>query len=249
MTIVLRDFAPPFKKLLMKDYVNEDNSRQLILLAVILALIFFGWGSKLIYPFQMLTVFFHEASHAIAAILTGGEVLEFGLDPRQGGHVLSRGGSPFWLATSGYIGSCIWGSLIYLCAARTEWDRWLLGSLGILIVLLAVYFGARDFALYFSLLTGGAIVLMAKFAPKGVDDFLLRVIGLTSMVYAPLDIYSDVLDRTHVVSDAVILSREVGGPAVVWGVLWILVSLAVVLLTLKFSLKKTRPPKPVKPIK
>ena len=90
---------------------------------------------------------------------------------------------------------------------------------------------------------------MAKFAPKGLDDFMLRVIGLTSMVYAPLDIYSDVLDRTHVVSDAVILSRELGGPAVFWGVLWILVSLAVVALTMKLSLKKTKLTKPVKPIK
>ena len=54
---------------------------------------------------------------------------------------------------------------------------------------------------------------------------MLLVLGLTSALYALLDIRSDVLARPHLESDAVLLARFTGVPAVVWGVLWIGVAL------------------------
>jgi hypothetical protein len=50
---------------------------------------------------------------------------------------------------------------------------------------------------------------------------ILVVLGLTSCLYAILDIKSDVLDRPHLPSDAHMLAELTGVPTVAWGVIWI----------------------------
>ena len=69
------------------------------------AVIFLLWDYSVMIPLKIFVVFLHEASHAFATLLTGGEVLELSLSPRQGGHVLSRGGNLFLLVSAGYLGS------------------------------------------------------------------------------------------------------------------------------------------------
>jgi len=200
--------------------------------------IFALWSTKYLYPLKMLTVFFHEASHAIAAVLTGGKVTAFELNPNQSGLVRSQGGSQFWLSTSGYLGSCLWGSLIYLSAARSKLDRWVLGLLGLIMVFIPLYFGGNDYSRWFGIFGGLATMITAYFLPVPICDLILRVTGLTSMSYAVLDIQYDVLTRTDRRSDAVILADNLGGSAIMWGVIWIALSLLVIALTIKFSFRK-----------
>jgi hypothetical protein len=53
------------------------------------------------------------------------------------------------------------------------------------------------------------------------------VLGLTSTLYAILDIKSDVLDRPHLPSDAAMLAEMTGIPTAAWGILWIAIALLV----------------------
>ena len=55
-------------------------------------------------------------------------------------------------------------------------------------------------------------------------------LGLTSALYAILDIKSDILDRPHLRSDAFMLSELTGIPTVAWGAIWIAAALAVTFL-------------------
>jgi hypothetical protein len=81
------------------------------------------------------------------------------------------------------------------------------------------------------------MLLSANFLATIYNDFLLRLIGLTSMAYVPLDIYSDTISRSYLRSDAAMLAAEFGGSTVLWGVIWILISLIVIFYCLKYSLK------------
>ena len=56
---------------------------------------------------------------------------------------------------------------------------------------------------------------------------VLAFLGLTSCLYAVLDVKSDVLERPGAPSDAAALADITGIPGPVWGVLWIAVSLVV----------------------
>ena len=58
-----------------------------------------------------------------------------------------------------------------------------------------------------------------------MNDWLLRVIGLTSCLYAILDIKSDVLDRSELPSDARMLSEVTPLPTEFWGFLWIIIAI------------------------
>jgi hypothetical protein len=82
------------------------------------------------------------------------------------------------------------------------------------------------------------MLLSSEFLATIYNDFLLRLIGLTNIAYVPLDIYSDTILRSHLRSDAFMLASEFGGATVVWGGLWMIISLVIIFFCLRFSLKK-----------
>ena len=62
---------------------NKFNGMEIPLVLAVIAL--FCWHSPLLLPVKLLTVFFHELSHGLAAILTGGSIVSIGLNLNQGG--------------------------------------------------------------------------------------------------------------------------------------------------------------------
>ena len=82
------------------------------------------------------------------------------------------------------------------------------------------------FGFIFCLVVGFLMLFLASRAEDGWHNFLLKLIGITSCLYAVLDIKSDILDRPHLHSDAVALQQLTLIPSVVWGVLWMALSIA-----------------------
>ena len=216
--------------------------KQILLLLSILCGIFFLWEYPILYPLKLLVVFFHESSHAIMTVITGGEVVEMLINPQQGGHVLSRGGNRFLTLSAGYLGSLLWGITLYLLAAKSSLDKTIMRVLAIVVMAIAVLFIRDLFTLAFSLITGVIMLLLASKVHLVVNDLILRVIGLTSMLYAPLDIVSDTIIRSNLRSDAFMLADEYGGSTLMWGGLWALISIALVIVALKMSISTTSPP-------
>lgn len=211
--------------------------KQLLILFSVIIAIFFLWSTPALYPLKLLIVFFHESSHALMTIATGGQVIELEIDRMQGGHVISAGGNRFITLTAGYLGSLIWGVVIYLLAVGSKYDKAIMFCLGIIIMVVTTLFVRDLFAFGFGGLTGLFMILMGVKAPMQINDIILRVIGVTSMLYVPLDVYSDTIVRTSLRSDAFMLAEEFGGTTVLWGTIWLLVSVVILIATLKISLK------------
>jgi hypothetical protein len=68
------------------------------------------------------------------------------------------------------------------------------------------------------------MLALAAFLPHRVSEEFLKVIGLTSCLYAVLDLKSDILDGSGRPSDASLLAEHTGLPAWLWGLLWIAVA-------------------------
>ena len=198
---------------------------QLLALSVLIAVL---WQTPLVLPLKILVVFLHEVSHVLATVLTGGEVLSLTLDPREGGMVISRGGNRFMTLSAGYTGSLMIGAMLFLLALRTTWDRLILAALGIVLIIVCALYIRSWFALGFTCVMALSMLLAARFLGREANDLILRVIGLTSMIYVPLDIFSDTIARSHLRSDAYMLAEEFGGSTMFWGVIWLLISLAVI---------------------
>ena len=214
----------------------------MLLLVLLAAAVIALWETPLVYPLKILVIFFHELSHGAMAVLTGGEIVEIEVVAQEGGKCITRGGSRFLTLSAGYLGSLFWGGVILSAAARTRLDRPLAAALGALLVVIAAIYvrPVISFGFGFGVAAGLALIAAGAWLSERWNDLLLRLIGLTSCLYAIADIKSDVLDRPHLRSDAAMLAELTGMPTVVWGVIWIGLAVVVGGAFLVFASKDTR---------
>ena len=83
------------------------------------------------------------------------------------------------------------------------------------------------FGFVYTLVAGLVLLLVAAKLRPAASEWLLAAIGSMSMLYAVADMASDVVFRHAGASDAAALARLTGIPALVWGFIWIGVSLGV----------------------
>ncbi len=197
---------------------------------------FLLWNTPVMIPLKILVVFLHELSHAMATILTGGEVISLSVSPQQGGLVTARGGSRFLSLSAGYLGSLLIGVALLLAALKTKADRIIMALCGAMTLLVTALYVREGFALIFGVATAAGMLAMARYLSQPINDLALRVIGLTSMIYVPYDIFSDTIARASLRSDARMLAEEFGGTTMMWGGLWLILSFCVIGLCLRYGL-------------
>ncbi|GAB6042499.1 M50 family metallopeptidase [Endothiovibrio diazotrophicus] len=209
----------------------------IVYLALVVLAVLAAWDTPVVYPLKLLVVWFHELSHAVATVATGGTVQQMVVNQMQGGHVISLGGNRFITLSAGYCGSLLIGAALYAITVQTRQDRVTTAVLGVMMIVVALLFVRNLFGLGFSLATAAALLAMARYLSDGINDFVLRVIGLTTMMYVPLDIFSDTIQRSHLHSDAYMMAEEIGGTTMMWGAVWLLISLAIIGLTLRWTIR------------
>ncbi len=209
-----------------------------------LAGIFLGvlvlWDTFLVYPLKVLVVLLHEISHGLAAVLTGGSIDRIEVNSDGSGVCYTLGGSRFVTLSAGYLGSMGLGALILVGASRSRSDRPLAAGVGVVLVAITLLFVRNAFGFAFGLAFGAALAAAAWKLPARVADTALKIIGLTSCLYAILDIKSDILDRPGIGSDADMLAEYTRIPTLVWGALWILAALAAAGLALRAAARGER---------
>lgn len=187
------------------------------------------------YPFRLFGTFVHEICHGLAAILTGGEFQRFAVNPNLSGVAFSRGGISWIIASAGYVGSTLFGGLLLVISARGVSARRVLMGLGIVLGLLCLLFVRNLFGLLAGAVLAAALVLAAQRLPARWAAGLLLLLAVQMM----LDSVGSVLDlvqlsaTTGVTTDAAIMARATGIPAIFWAVVWTGLSL----VTLAWSLQ------------
>ncbi len=172
------------------------------------------------WPFAWLETFFHELSHGLTAILTGGEIIRIELHLRGSGLCYTRGGWPFLVLLSGYSGAVLWGGGIYLAARGISWrSASLLLAILVGILTVSTLLWVRD------LVTLGIIIVFLliltfqwRFRSTPVLQWLLKFSGLyvvLDAVRSPLAL----LDVKHV-GDGAKLATQTGVPEIIWVGLW-----------------------------
>jgi hypothetical protein len=184
------------------------------------------WTTPVVYPFKIFVVLLHEISHAFAALMTGGVVERIMLSPDQGGVTLVRGGNAFIILSAGYLGSLAWGlAMLEASRARPKRVRTALVALTTIVLVTGLVYVRNLFGFVFTILFGAALLFIARRLPTSAQALTLTALGLTSALYAVLDIRSDVLQRPGLPSDAAALADITGIPTLVWGILWIAIAI------------------------
>ena len=197
----------------------------LIGFAAYFSTIWYLWDTPAVYPLKVFVVLLHEISHAMIAVATGGTIERIVLDPNQGGACYCPGGNAFLTLSAGYLGSLAWGALLISAGQMKRINsRLVTGAVGLLVVGLTLAYVRSTFGFWFGLAFGSVLFLGALRLSAAVNQEILLTLGLTSCLYAILDIKSDVLDRPELRSDAAMLGELTGIHTVVWGGLWITVA-------------------------
>ena len=205
-------------------------------LIAVTALVFALWHTPLVLPLKIFVVFLHELSHGLAAVLTGGRIEEMSISAQQGGHAITRGGNGFVILSAGYVGSLVLGALLLTIALRTHLDRAMVALCGAVMLGVTALYIRDGFAMAFCGVGGLALLAMARFLPRDINDMMLRIMGLTSLIYVPYDIFDDTIARSGLRSDARMLAEQYGGTTLMWGGLWLFLSLVVIGFFLRYGL-------------
>ncbi len=242
----------------MKDFRNKVqssgfDSSYLLGLGLALVAVIALWWTPLLFPFRIFTTTVHEASHAFATIITGGQVLAFQVDPNGSGYIINRGGWGLLVSSAGYLGSTILGGLMLIWAKNEKGRRRLLYTLAGALMLVAVLFVVNIFNLFtvgverdfFTLIL---VSLVAAFfgliAYKGPDllvSFMVYVTALLSTLYAVFDLINVVMinaSPTGGHNDARNLERATGIPALLWALVWSVLAGFILWQTLKIIIRR-----------
>jgi hypothetical protein len=216
--------------------MSENSKYQLPFLLLGFAAVLLLWNTPLVYPVKLFTVFLHELSHGLAAVLTGGRIVSLKVTADQGGLATTAGGWELLIIPAGYLGSMLFGGLILTAASRSKADKLISLFIALTVAAVTVLFVRNLFGFAFGLAFAAGLAALGRWGGTPANDFVLRLLGLTSILYAVIDIYSDLIVRTVPCSDASAMSRLLFGPPAMWGVLWMVLALAAAAFFLKLSL-------------
>jgi hypothetical protein len=131
--------------------VNKEQS-ELSLLVLLLAvgltfaLSFVPFVSWLLYPLRLFGTFIHESGHALAALLSLGDVHHLQVNLNGSGVTMTSGGSRFLIGSAGYLGTTLYGVALLLSTQRIAWARGMLIGTGAVVLLLTTFYAGEGVA-------------------------------------------------------------------------------------------------------
>jgi len=191
-------------------------------------------------PFLWSETFFHEISHGLAAVISGGSIHNIVLNFNGSGVCTTSGGWRFLVSFSGYAGSALWGYFIYTIASAVSSSnaKYIVGSI-VLMLSVTLLLWARDISTIIIL-----IILLIMYAAQIVNlpwlklkwfsvKHFMQLVGVFVMLDAirsPLYL----LDGRDL-GDGASLSELTLLPEIVWVAVWFLIAVACIYSLFKKS--------------
>jgi len=216
----------------VKDRLTPTETQKITLIVagcyvVIIAILWhvplLAW---ILYPFKLLTVGFHEMSHAITGLLTGARIHSIELDPDEGGATRMSGGIPWITLPAGYLGSSLIGAVLIACGFDAKASK--IACLVLAGFFIITLWWARRNMFTWLLIIGmaGLIVAFWFIYDSEALRFLILFIGVMSDLYVLWDVIDDTIARKVNSSDASHFAQICGCfPSRVWGVIWLFIAL------------------------
>lgn len=207
------------------------------LIALVLAAVVIDYLPLINLPLLWSETFFHEISHGLAALLTGGTIHKIVLNFDGSGMATTSGGVRLLVTFSGYAGSALWGLLIYVVADVLSHTRTKLMA-GAMVTLLAVtlLLWARDLSTIVILAVLLAVYGLPLYAKLWISiKYFIQLIGIFVMLDAirsPLYL----LDGRDI-GDGATLAQLLWLPEIFWVAVWFAIAVGCLYFLWNFSAK------------
>ncbi len=241
---VAKEAEPQFTLLLIATLVS---------IGLWIATLFFPLLGYVVYPIQLFATFIHEGGHVLATILTGNTVQSLTVSPDTSGAVWSQGSgwfSQLLISSAGYLGTTAFGVGL-LAWLRFGWSSRMallisaaiVGSLTILFgtiaplwnLLATVTFGSMIFTIASGAVLTVGLAAIAKYASLKWVNFSLAFLAvqcLLNAIFSLVDLFF-VATFTDGHSDAANMAAATGIPAVVWVLIWMVISIVIISVGLR----------------
>ena len=192
--------------------------------------------SLALYPLRLFVTFIHEGSHALATVLTGGQVSQIAVQPDASGVTYTYGGFEPVIVMAGYIGAATYGAAMLALAHRPGTARLILGLSGVITAGLDVFLVRNGFGFGWGLAIAAGLLFASVRLPAKAAELAAMFLGVQCVVNSLSDLRTLLGLSTLAngpVSDAVLMSQIIPLPPIVWAVLWGVISLGVLGLALR----------------
>lgn len=231
-----------------KPASQEQGLRPLLLAGgAAIALWFVPYAAAVTYPLRLLVTFLHEGGHALAALATGGVVRQITIHPDGSGTTLTQGGMALLIVSAGYLGAMLAGASLLALVRRGVSGRMLLSGVGVWVALLTLLFvrpWPSPFGFVWGAALGGALVLAGLRLPERPARWVAAFLGVQCTLNALFDLrvllnLSWGYPEGGPATDALLLSRILPLPAVVWALFWIALSFILLYVVLRPTRRRT----------
>ncbi len=189
-------------------------------------------------PFTWFMTFFHEISHGIGALCTGGSIHKIEIHLQGSGLCYTSGGIRFVVLNAGYIGAVLWGVVIFVMAdgMSRKGTNFLVMFFAGFIAISGILYGRDLFTWIILLFLIGVFISIVKLHGTYLMSLSLKFIGLYVLldaVRAPLHL----IDGNHC-GDGAALSDLTLIPEIIWVALWLIIGFCGVFYLWKRSNKQ-----------
>lgn len=229
-----------------KDKNPDDFSvAQLLIQFFLIGAIFSAWTSPAIQPVKIMVVLFHELSHGLMALATGGKVLNIVVTWEEGGFCETEGGIAALIVSAGYLGSMFFGGLLLYLSRFSSYVPGVYTILALTLTAAILTVLSDSFSRSFATALAAVFLLVGLLAPAMISALFLRVLGTVSCLYSLFDIYGDVLagdgPGAETANDALVFSEITGVSPTLVGLAWLAVSFAYFVTVLRFTIAAPQP--------
>ena len=230
----------------MMQLLDQPFFRRKALMAAGLAgvVVFILWNipqlSFVLYPVRLFVTFIHEAGHSVMAVLTGGHVIEFTVFGNGTGVATTAGGNRFLILPAGYLGTALFGALLFYLSNTVPIPRKISLAVGTLTIVITLFLHASGIALLIGVLTGLVLVYLGLRGGMYLNVLVLNVLAVLTGLNALLDLLYIVQVSSATVgpvkNDAAAFADLIPGiPPAVWALIWALLALTMLGMAVWYS--------------
>lgn len=210
-------------ELTTNEQPKNYRRRALFITAITMVIVYFLWNvpslRTILYPLNLFTTYIHEAGHSLAAILTGGQVIGFLVSADGSGLATTAGGNASIVIPAGYLGTALFGSLLFYVINRfPRTADGLAVLLGLGMIVFTLMFARPDetgapIALFIGTGFGVALAVIGLRLPKMLTMLVLNVLAVFTALEAFMSLRflmgNISATRGNIGNDAVAYTREV----------------------------------------
>lgn len=192
-------------------------------------------GRKILYPITLFVTFLHEFGHAVGALITGGEVLNVQISQDGSGFTRTVGGNRSVTLMGGYLGSALFGNLLFFIGVRAQ------PLVKPILVLLGLSMVVTGFVWFNSVFTTGVLILFTLVIlflafKTNLGKHVLVFLGLASILYIIQDF------NVGPSSDLAAYAKEmIFIPATIWKYIWLGLVVLLFFFNIRILIKTNEP--------